>query len=102
MNTLDSETSTRDDWPQEPCAYSDTPETDRIVSIEGNWYTKALRMMHHAKRLERERNTARIPICVGRHIIETLADEGMCMFKNGTSAIAASDLFHKNPYQENS
>jgi hypothetical protein len=38
---------------------SDTPETDAVASIEGNWDTKALRMTNHARKLERERNEAR-------------------------------------------
>ena len=31
-----------------------TPRTDEVFSHEGNWDTKALRMNHHAKQLERE------------------------------------------------
>ena len=37
---------------------SDTPETDAVASIEGNWDTKALRMTDHACKLERERASA--------------------------------------------
>ena len=35
---------------------SDTPETDAIAEIGGNWDTKALRIVDHARRLERERD----------------------------------------------
>ena len=35
---------------------SDTPETDAIAVIEGNWDTKALRMRDFARKLERERD----------------------------------------------
>lgn len=35
---------------------SDTPETDAVASIEGNWDTKALRMTAHSRKLERERD----------------------------------------------
>jgi len=35
---------------------SDTPETDWVSSIEGNWDTKALRMTDFARKLERERD----------------------------------------------
>jgi hypothetical protein len=31
-----------------------TPRTDAVAAHEGNWDTKALRMTHHAKQLERE------------------------------------------------
>lgn len=37
---------------------SDTPETDAVAEIEGNWDTKALRMGDHARRMERERDEA--------------------------------------------
>jgi len=36
---------------------SDTPETDAVAVIEGNWDTKALRMGDFARKLERERNS---------------------------------------------
>lgn len=35
---------------------SDTPETDAVAVIEGNWDTKALRMGDFARKLERERD----------------------------------------------
>ena len=38
---------------------SDTPETDAVAVIEGNWDTKALRMGDFARKLERERDVAR-------------------------------------------
>ena len=34
----------------------DTPETDAVAVIEGNWDTKALRMADFARKLERERD----------------------------------------------
>ena len=33
---------------------NNTPETDIVASHDGNWGTKALRMMHHARKLERD------------------------------------------------
>jgi len=36
-----------------------TPRTDAVASHDGNWDTKALRMMHHARELERGLNEAR-------------------------------------------
>jgi len=38
---------------------NDTPKTDAVAAIEGNWDTKALRMTDHARNLERERDEAR-------------------------------------------
>ena len=38
---------------------AETPRTDAVALHEGNWDTKALRMMHHARELERELNAAR-------------------------------------------
>jgi predicted nucleic acid-binding Zn-ribbon protein len=38
---------------------SDTPETDAVAAIEGNWDTKALRMTNHACKMERERDEAK-------------------------------------------
>lgn len=35
---------------------SETPMTDKVEEIEGNWDTKALRMGHFARSLERELN----------------------------------------------
>lgn len=37
---------------------SDTPETEAVAVIEGNWDTKALRMGDLARKLERERDVA--------------------------------------------
>ena len=37
---------------------SNTPETDAVAVIEGNWDTKALRMGDFARKLERERDAA--------------------------------------------
>jgi hypothetical protein len=33
---------------------SDTPSTDEVASHEGSWDTKALRMTHYARYIERE------------------------------------------------
>src|SRR6478736_7647221 len=52
------------------------------------------------RKLERERDDARIPICIGRPIIEILASEGVWSSINGNSVIAADSLFKKNPYSE--
>ena len=38
---------------------SDTPETEAVAVIEGNWDTKALRMGNFARKLERERDDLR-------------------------------------------
>ena len=38
---------------------TETQRTDAVASHDGNWGTKALRMMHHARDLERELNVAR-------------------------------------------
>lgn len=41
---------------------SDTPNTDDVAAIEGSWDTKALRMTHYARKLERELTAARAEI----------------------------------------
>jgi hypothetical protein len=83
---------------------SDTPETDaatlRATDIEGGGEFDAVHVQV-AKRLERERNAARIPICIGRPIIEILAEEGAWASTNGNSVIASDCLFRKNPYSAN-
>ena len=66
------------------------------------WSQHYLNLAIHARRMERERNSARIPICIGRPIIEILANEGMWASMNGNAVVAADCLFGKNPYQENS
>lgn len=43
-----------------PPAERPTPITDAVAAIEGNWDTKALRMGHHARRLERQLAEARL------------------------------------------
>lgn len=40
----------------------------------------------------------RLPICIGRHSIEKLAQESLVTFEDGSSLIAASDLYELNPY----
>lgn len=62
-----------------------------------------LKLSIHARKMERERerDAARVPICIGRPIIEILAAEGVWTSMNGNSVIAADCLFRQNPYQEN-
>jgi hypothetical protein len=85
-----------------PCSpVSDTPETDALLEpLRGSCAFNGP-CAEHARRLERERNAARIPICIGRPIIEILAKEGMWTSMNGNSVVAADCLFGRNPYQEN-
>lgn len=76
---------------------SQTPECDlleRTTLNPADW-------MALARKMERERNAARVPICIGRPIIEILAKEGMWTSINGSSVVAADCLFGRNPYQEN-
>lgn len=47
---------------------SDTPETDAVAVIEGNWDTKALRMGEFARKLERERDEARFDLAFRREL----------------------------------
>lgn len=86
---------------------SDTPETDEalvdhIPADATEWSEHYLKLSIHARKMERERDAARVPICIGRPIIEILAAEGVWTSMNGNSVIAADCLFHQNPYQENS
>ena len=53
---------------------NDTPETDAVAVIEGNWDTKALRMGDFARNLERECNDLR---AIFPRILEAL-DSGAC------------------------
>ena len=43
----------------ESSTMSNTPETEAVAVIEGNWDTKALRMGNFARELERERDDLR-------------------------------------------
>jgi hypothetical protein len=84
---------------------SDTPETDAVIvdhmpENSTEWSEHYLALSIHARRLERERNAARIPICIGRPIIEILAEEGIWSSMNGNSIVAADSLFRKNPYHQ--
>jgi hypothetical protein len=65
------------------------------------WSEYYLALSIHARKLERERDAARVPICIGRPIIEILAKEGMWTSMNGNSVVAADCLFRQNPYQGN-
>jgi len=90
-----------------PCSpVSETPETDAALvdhmpKDAMEWSEHYLALSIHARKLERERNAARIPICIGRPVIEILAKEGMWTSLNGNSVVAADCLFGRNPYQEN-
>jgi len=84
---------------------SDTPETDAALvdhmpKDATEWSECYLSLSIHARKMERERNAARIPICIGRPIIEILAKEGIWTSMNGNSVVAADCLFRNNPYQE--
>ena len=73
---------------------SETPETDAALvdhmpKDATEWSKHYLALSIHARKLERERNAARIPICIGRPIIEILANEGMWISMNGNSVVAA-------------
>jgi len=81
---------------------SATPETDAEVArlnSNGDSFADSHRELAGlARRLERERNLARLPICVGRPIIEILAKEGMWTSSNGNAVVAADCLYRNNPY----
>jgi hypothetical protein len=84
---------------------SETPETDEALvdhmpKDATEWSEYYLALSIHARKLERERDAARVPICIGRPIIEILAKEGMWTSMNGNSVVAADCLFGRNPYQE--
>jgi hypothetical protein len=91
---------------QQACSpVSETPETDAALvdhmpKDATEWSEHYLALSIHARKLERERDAARIPICIGRPIIEILAKEGMWTSMNGNSVVAADCLFGRNPYQE--
>ena len=90
--------------PEEPIQVaSDTPETDAALIDHmpkgaSEWSQCYYELSVHARRMERERNAARIPICIGRPIIEILAKDGVWISVNGNSVIAADCLFRNNPY----
>ena len=90
--------------PEEPIqVISDTPETDaslvdHMPQDSSEWSRCYYELSVHARRMERERDAARIPICIGRPIIEILAKDGIWMSTNGNSVIAADSLFRNNPY----
>jgi len=90
--------------PQEPIQVtSDTPETDAALvdhmpADASEWSQCYYELSVHARKMERERDAARIPICIGRPIIEILAKDGIWMSVNGNSVIAADCLFRNNPY----
>ncbi len=89
---------------------SDTPETDALIAAQAqslprdttDWSEQVIALAFHARKMERERDEARIPICIGRPIIETLAKEGQWISQDGRGVIAASELFGKNPYNQES
>lgn len=49
---------------------------------------------------ERKEEAPGVAICVGRPMIEILANEGAWTSTNGHSLIAADSLFRQNPYEE--
>jgi hypothetical protein len=84
--------------PANEATASDTPRTDAKSGfiMGGHRYL----LDSFAKKLERELNEARIPICVGRAIIGHLAKDGQWVSENGSGLIAADELFRKDPYDE--
>lgn len=52
------------------------------------------------ERLTRERDAARVPLCIGRRTISKLAAEGAYLAEDGRGLIAADDLFHQDPWRE--
>ena len=82
-----------------------TPETDAaeldahvgVTTLDASDVAKAYEF---ARGLERQRNAARVPICVGRPIIGILARDGQWVSEDSRGVVAASDLFRKDPYAE--
>lgn len=100
------ETPATSEMPETDAAISETPETDAVLvdhmpEDAREWSEHYLALSIHARKLERERDAARIPICIGRPIIEILAEEGMWTSINGNSVVAADCLFGSNPHQAN-
>jgi hypothetical protein len=61
----------------------------------------ALRKAYDAiETLRKERDEARVPLCIGRSIIGILAREGGWFSENGQGVIAASCLFQQDPYEQ--
>jgi len=56
----------------------------QLIRIEDTWREKL--------------QVAKTPICIGRPIIEILANEGIWVSDNGNSVVAADDLFQNSPY----
>lgn len=77
-----------------------TPETDSV--IEANKYQESgdliSDLINLACTLERQRDEARIPICIGQPIIQILSKEGQWVSINGNGLVAADCLFRKDPY----
>lgn len=104
--------------------HTDTPETDDIISdlesaLEASsecdctcgvdetscrHCSKHIRAFQIATKaigeIERERNEARVPLCVGKPIIQILAKEGQYLSDDKRGLIAADCLFRKDPYEE--
>ena len=107
INTIEADSSAGVSC-TEPAGFpvSDTPETDAALvdhmpANATEWSEHYLTLSIHARKMERERDAARVPICIGRPIIEILAAEGVWTAMNGNSVIAADCLFRQNPYQGN-
>lgn len=80
---------------------SDTPDTDALLEPVRESAAFHSPLAEHARKLERERDAARTPICIGRPIIEILAEEGIWISLDvNRSVVAASCLFGKNPYKQ--
>ena len=82
---------------------SPTPETDALRDLFENYENRVNMgdVWELCETLEKQRNSAITPICVGRPIIEILSKDGVWVSENGNSLIAASCLYGKNPYSQN-
>ena len=82
--------------------YTNLPEYYREEIADGSFNVRdcCFRMMIEMEQEKDELNrlleTIRVPICIGRSIIEILAKDGAWSSENGVELIAADCLFKKN------
>ena len=77
------------------CTGSDTPETDAVAGIEGNWDTKALRMRDFACKLERERDEARFDLAFRRDLYRLQEFQLDELRKQLAEAVSSCNIWQK-------
>lgn len=84
------------------CEFTRKLERERNLARERGFESADVieRLEGQLRKARDERDIARIPICIGKPLIQILAKDGQWTSENGNGVVAADCLFKQDPYAE--